>query len=299
MINYSFHLAIYLSVYIIMAMSLNVLVGYSGLLTLAHASYFAVGAYCYALAALSGWGFMASVILAAGVAGAMSLASSLPSWRLKGDFFVMVSMAVQALFFGAIHNWVNPGAPVGTWANLTNGPFGIAGVPRPIVFGIKFDTLGETALVAALAATVCLALGAMLLRSPWGRALKTMRDDELAARGLGKNVRLLKVQAFVIASAMVAVGGAIYASYVSYVDSSLASMDQSILMLSMVIVGGVGNFRGPLVGAVVLLAIPEALRFANIPDAVAANIRLMVYGVLLVLMMHFRPQGLAGSYRLE
>jgi branched-chain amino acid transport system permease protein len=76
-------------------------------------------------------------------------------------------------------------------------------------------------------------------------------------------------------------------------------MEQAILMLSMVIVGGIGNLRGPLVGATVLLAIPEILRFANIPDAVAANIRLMVYGVLLVVMMHFRPQGLAGSYRLE
>jgi branched-chain amino acid transport system permease protein len=135
--------------------------------------------------------------------------------------------------------------------------------------------------------------------SPWGRLLKAMRDDELAARGLGKNIRLVKVQAFAVACGMVAVAGTIYASYVSYIDPSIASLDESILMLCMVIVGGGGNFRGPLVGALVLLSIPELLRFVNIPDVMAANIRLMVYGLLLVLMMHFRPQGLAGEYRLE
>jgi branched-chain amino acid transport system permease protein len=126
-----------------------------------------------------------------------------------------------------------------------------------------------------------------------------MRDDELAARSLGKNVRLLKTQVFAVASGLAAVAGAIYASYVGYVDPSIASLQQSILMLCMVIVGGVGNFRGPIVGAVVLIAIPEILRFIDITDTAAANIRLMAYGLLLIAVTHFRPQGLAGSYRFE
>jgi branched-chain amino acid transport system permease protein len=129
--------------------------------------------------------------------------------------------------------------------------------------------------------------------------LKALRDDELAARGLGKNTRIAKVQVFAIASGMVAVAGALYAAYVGYIDPSAASLDESVLFICMVIVGGVGNFRGPLVGALMLLAIPEALRFLAIPDAIAANLRLMAYGVLLVVMMHFRPQGLAGNYRIE
>ena len=92
---------------------------------------------------------------------------------------------------------------------------------------------------------------------------------------------------------------ALYAAHISYLDPTAASLDESILMLCMVLVGGVGNFRGPLVGAFVLLAIPELLRFAHFPDAVAANIRLLAYGGLLVVMAHFRPKGLAGEYRLE
>jgi branched-chain amino acid transport system permease protein len=129
--------------------------------------------------------------------------------------------------------------------------------------------------------------------------LQAMRDDELATRGLGKNTRLLKVQAFAIACGMVAIAGVIYAAYISYIDPSAASLDHSILMLCMIIVGGMGNFWGPLVGAAVLVGIPEVLRLVLIPDAIAANIRLLLYGLLLVIMMHIRPQGLAGDYRID
>lgn len=150
---------------------------------------------------------------------------------------------------------------------------------------------------------VLLALSALvfwrLKDSPWGRLLRAMRDDELATRGLGKNTRLAKVHAFAFACAFAGLAGVIYAAYVSYIDPSSASLDESILMLSMLLVGGAGNFRGPLVGAAVLIAIPELLRFAAIPDAVAANLRLLLYGLLLVVMVHLRPQGLAGEYRVQ
>jgi branched-chain amino acid transport system permease protein len=298
--NYIYHLTIYLSLYAVVAMSLNMTVGYAGLMTLAQAGYFAVGSYVYALVSLKlGWGFLPALFLAVAISAVLSLAVSLPAWRLKGDFFVMASLAVQALILGAAGNWSSTDAPFGTWKNLTNGPSGLGGVPRPAMFGIEFDTPGSMALLSVLLAGLCLLLGWVILNSPWGRALKSMRDDELAARGLGKNVRLLKLQVFAVACGMAAVGGVIYASYVSYVDPSIALLGHSILMLCMVIVGGAGNFRGPLVGAFILVLIPELLRFVNIPDAVASEGRLMAYGVLLIAMMHYRPQGLAGIYRIE
>jgi branched-chain amino acid transport system permease protein len=126
-----------------------------------------------------------------------------------------------------------------------------------------------------------------------------MRDDELALRGLGKNVRQAKLEAFAISCGLVAVAGVLYASYVSYIDASSATLDESILMVCMLLVGGMVNFRGPLVGAAVLLAIPEILRMVHLPDATAANVRLLVYGLLLVLIVHCRPQGLAGKYRVQ
>lgn len=124
-----------------------------------------------------------------------------------------------------------------------------------------------------------------------------MRDDELASRGLGKNTRLLKIQAIAVSCGFVAVAGALYAAHIRYIDPSAASLDEGILMLSMVIVGGVGNFRGPVVGAATLIALPEVLRFLRLPDALAANLRMFIYGLLLVVMMHVRPQGIAGEYR--
>jgi branched-chain amino acid transport system permease protein len=140
---------------------------------------------------------------------------------------------------------------------------------------------------------------ALLKWSPFGRALQAMRDDELAARSIGIPVNWLKLQAFALASAMVGIAGGLYASYVSYIDPTSFSLNESILMLSMVIIGGTGNVRGPLTGAAVLILLPEALRFLQLPDAVAANVRLLAYGLLLILMMHLRPQGLAGTYRYQ
>ena len=246
-----------------------------------------------------GWGFIPATIAGAAVAGVLSLAVSLPAWRLRGDFFVLASLAVQALIFSALNNWFDAEAPLGSWRNLTNGPFGITGIPRADLFGCGLASPVAMAVFATIVAGLCALVLRRLQTSPWGRLLLAMRDDELAARGLGKNTRLAKVQAFAFSGALVAVAGALYAAHVRYLDPTSASLDESILMLSMVIVGGLGNFRGPLVGTVVLIALPEVLRFLALPDAQAANLRMLIYGLLLVLLMHFRPQGIAGEYRLQ
>lgn len=298
--NYLLHLLVYFDIYAIVALSLNLVVGYCGLLTLAHAGYYAMGGYACALLMLTaGWGFLPAMLAGALLSAVASLAVSLPAWRLRGDFFVLASLAVQTLIFSALYNWSSAEGPLGSWKNLTNGPFGLTGIPRPRLFGWEISGTLSYAVFATGLAGLC---GFMLWRlksSPWGRLLLAMREDELAARGLGKNTRLAKVQAFAIASAMAAVAGSLYAAYVRYLDPSSASLDESILMLSMVIVGGLGNFRGPLVGAATLVGLPEVLRFLALPDAQAANLRLLIYGLLLVLMMHLRPQGIAGDYRMQ
>lgn len=288
--NYLYHLIIYFEIYAIVAMSLNLLIGYGGLLQVAHAAYYGIGAYAAALLWTKlGWGFFPGLALGAFAAGVLSLLVSLPAWRFKGDYFVMISIAVQTLIYAALYNWTE----------LTNGPFGISGIARPVIAGYSFVT---TASITVLYGVLALGLGmimALLKWSPFGRALQAIRDDELAARSIGIPVNLLKLQTFALASAMVGIAGGLYASYVSYIDPTSFSLNESILMLSMVIIGGTGNVRGPLTGAAVLILLPEALRFLQLPDAVAANVRLLAYGLLLVIMMHLRPQGLAGTYRYQ
>ena len=209
--GYLLSLLIYLNVYAIVALSLNLVVGCCGLLTLAHASYFAVGSYVYALATIKfHWEFLPAIGLAAVVAGGMSLAISVPAWRFKGDFFVMVSLAVQTLIYSLIYNGANTDAEYGTWQNLTKGSFGITGIPQPTILGWQFQSIGSIAMLSFVVALGCGGVCWLLLSSPWGRLLRSIRDDELAIRGLGKNTRLAKIQAFAIACGMSAIAGAIY-----------------------------------------------------------------------------------------
>lgn len=298
--TYYAHLAVLIGIFAIVAMSLNVAVGFCGRLTLAQAGFFAIGAYAHALLSMTVTKeFFVGAVFAAAVGAMGSLLVSLPAWRLRSDFFVIVTLAVQVVIQGVLQNWTSSDAPPGTWANLTNGPFGLAGIPSPRVAGFAIRTPTEFVILTAVVVAACFVLLRRLLRSPWARALRAMRDNELAAQGLGLSVRMLTVQAFAVSCGVTAVGGALYASYVSYLDPRVASLDQSILMLSMVLVGGVGNTVGPFVGAGVLILLPEALRRLNVPDAIAGEVRLMIFGVLLVGLTHLRPQGIAGTVRVN
>src|SRR3972149_5304023 len=288
--NYILHLLIYLDIYIIITLSLNLLIGYSGLFQLAHAAYYGIGAYTTALLMVRlGWGFVPSLISSIVVTGCLSLFVSLPAWRFRKDYFVILSLAMQVAIYSLLYNWID----------LTNGPFGITGIPRPGILGYQINTLFKMFSLSTALTLVCGAIVFILLRSPWGRVLNAMRDDELAARGLGKNTRLFKMQAFFVACAMVAIAGSLYATYVSYIDPTSFTLDESILMISMIIMGGTGNFRGPVIGALTLIAIPEILRFVHIPDSIAANVRLLAYGLLLIIIVHLRPQGISGEYRFK
>lgn len=288
--NYLLHLLVYFEIYIIVAMSLNLLIGYSGLLQVAHAAYFGIGAYTGALLMLKlGFGFLPSMAFAGIVSALFSLLVSVSAWRFRGDYFVMISLTVQVALYSLMYNWVE----------LTNGPYGLSGITKPAIFSSIFTTTGSVTVLYGVIVVILVGVLGILKISPFGRSLQAMRDDELAARSIGLPVRKLKVESFLIASAMVGIAGCMYASYVSFIDPSSFTLDESILMLSMVIVGGTGNIRGPLTGAGVLIALPEALRFLALPDPVAANVRLLAYGLLLIIMMHWRPQGLAGKYRFE
>jgi branched-chain amino acid transport system permease protein len=296
--DYVLHLLIYLQIYALLALGLNLVVGYGGLLTLAHAAFYAVGAYAYAVLSIAwGWPFAPAALGAIAITTLLSLAASLPAWRLKGDFFVLASLSLQVLVMSLIYNWSDASSSLGTWRNLTNGPFGIADIPRPLG-AAPSDTLAYAVIVSAVFA-VGLMIAIQLAASPWRRVVVGMRENELAVQGLGKNTRLLKVQALALSAAYAGAAGVLYAGYVGYIDASAASIEESILMLSMVLLGGVGNLRGPLVGAAVLILLPEALRLVSLPDAQAANMRLAIYGLVLIVLMRLRPQGLAGAYKIK
>ena len=288
--TYALHLLVLFEIYLLVAASLNLLIGYAGLLQVAHAAYYGVGAYVGSLlAARLGVGFLPAIACGGLAAAVLSLLVSLPAWRLRGDAFVLMSLSVQVALVAVFHNW----------AEVTGGPYGLSGIPGPAIMGVGVETVGGVCLLYGASSAAGLGLLSMLKRSAFGRSLEAVRDDELAACSVGLSARRVKVQAFAAASALVGAAGAMYAAYVTYIDPTSFSLDESILILSMVVVGGTGNLRGPVVGALTLIAIPEILRFIALPAPLSASVRLLVYGLLIIVMMRVRPQGLAGRYRFE
>ena len=285
-----------LGVFSVLALSLSVVVGYSGFLSLAHAAYFAVGCYTYALITIWGGDFTVAITVSLILGGILSLALSLPAWRLRGDFFAVSSLAVQAVIFGIIYNWYSgEEQSYGTLSNLTNGPLGISGLPSPQILTYSLDGDFGRMLLSLCVAVVLIAITRRLLYSPWGRLLRAVRDDELAARSLGKPIRLIRVQTFALSCSMAAAAGVTYASYLGFLDPMQGRVDLSIDILCMVLIGGANTIRGPILGAALLVLAPEFLRFLPMSDHIAADVRRLLYGSTLVGVMHYRPQGLFGE----
>lgn len=288
--NYLYNLLVIICLYVILGQSTNLVVGYAGLLSLCQAAFYGIGAYTGALLmVVLHWPFLPSLLAAVAVSGSLAWLISIPAMRMRGDFFVLATLGFQMIALSLFRNWTA----------VTRGPFGILGIPRLAAFGVALASparfLGFT-----LAATIaCCVIIRLLVSSPYGRVLQAVREDEVAAAALGKDVTALQRSAFVWAGAIAAVPGVIFAAYAGYIDPMSFGLDESIFILCVIIIGGAGSFAGPIVGAVALVLLPEALRLLWVPDAIAASIRQIVYGAALLVAMRLRPQGIAGNYAFD
>jgi len=288
--DYLLHLIVISCVYVTLAVSLDMLAGHTGILSVCHAAFFALGAYTSTLLAVR-LGFAFPLALLAGMLSAamFSVAVSLPSVRLRDDFFVIATFAFQLIFSSLLNNWTV----------LTRGPLGIPGIPTPRILGWTVASRGDWVFLAALMATVAFTAARLLTGGPFGRVLRAIREDESFARALGKETNRFKATVFAVSGAIAAAAGSLYGHYVGYIDPTSFSLGESILIVSMVIIGGAGSLWGPALGAVGLVALPELLRLIGFPAVLAANLRQVLYGLLLVIAMVLRPQGLFGKYGFE
>ena len=288
--SYVFHIATLAAIYSSLAMSLNLIVGETGLAGLGHAAFFGIGAYTSALLAI---GFGASPwlgILAGGMTGtALGVVIGFPSLRLKGDYLALATLGLGIVFHAIARNWIS----------LTRGPVGIPGIPPLAVLSHSLTNEWEYFLFAAALAGATWLLMWRIVSSPFGRVLRGVRDDEHAMSALGCYTRRIKITAFAVSAAVAGLAGGLYAHYMTYISPGHFTASESILVLLMVIVGGMGSLRGPLVGAVILVALPEVLRLTGLPSSVSASLRQILYGLLLVGLMIWRPQGVFGKARLR
>lgn len=285
--EYLLHIAVLVGMYAVLAVSLDLLVGHTGLLSLAQAAFYGLGAYTSALLAVHfGAPFLVGILVGMVAAALVSLIVSLPSLRLHDDYFVIATFGFQMILFSIFNNWMD----------ITRGPLGIPGIRQPTIFGWSVRShVGFLVMAALLAAFAYLIVG-RITTSPFGRVLRAIREDEVLTQAMGKNTLYFKVSAFAVSAALAASAGSLYAHYITFIDPTSFTVMESILVISMVIIGGAGSPWGPLIGAAVLVTLPEALRFLGFPSSVAANMRQIFYGVLLVVMMMVRPRGLVGRY---
>jgi branched-chain amino acid transport system permease protein len=274
------------AIFIILSLSTNLLVGIVGIFSVSQAAIFGLGAYIVGYCLINDvMGFLPALAVAALASLILNVLITLPSLRVSGDYFVVTSFGIQLLATAAFTNLTG----------ITGGASGMPGIPPAEFFGITVDSGFRNFLLAAIAATIACLWFALLMRAPFGRLLRAIREDELAVAAFGKNVLFAKVRAAAIAGVMAGAAGGIYAVYLSFIDPTTFDLNASVLLLTMVVLGGARTLAGSIVGPLVLLALPQLLTFIDIPTTTAAAARQGIYGLLLILFMVFRPQGLVGE----
>lgn len=291
MVQFLINLVILASIAAIVASALNLLIGYTGVFSIAHAVFYGVGGYATAVVSLH---ISPSLLLAMGVSVVVSAAASvllaLPAARVTGEYFVVASLAFAVVGYSVFSQWTE----------VTGGAAGLVGIPRASIFGYEMYT-NEAYLVLALVSLglVTGLIAFIIKRTPLGRSLQALRDDPLAAQALGKNPFRLRLIAVMLSGAIASVGGVIYAGYINFVNADSFTPDASVLFMAMVILGGAGTISGPIIGAFFITLFPSALEFADVPVELKGSFEQVIYGLALVVLMLVRPSGLASIFAIR
>lgn len=286
--DFVLHVLIMCGIYMILCLSLNLLVGFGGLFNVGHGAFYGIGAYIGALVMIH-WKlpFPIELLMSALTAGLFGIVLGFPSLRLKGDYLALSTFGFAVVMYTVFMNWV----PV------TRGPMGIPGVLRPQILFIKFHSLAAYLVLVAIMVAISAFILHRIVASPFGKSLMAIREDEIAALAAGKNVALIKVLVFSVGAFFAGIAGNLYVHYISLADPSAFTTDESFLVFSMVVFGGMASLKGSILSAFVLVLFPEVLRFIGIPSFYAAQIRRMLFGFLLMIVIVKRPQGLLGTYK--
>lgn len=281
---YQTNIMISAMLYIILALGLNIVVGLAGQLVLGYVAFYAVGAYAYGLLhQYFGLGFWCCLPLGGLLAALFGLGLGFPVLRLRGDYLAIVTLGFGEIVRLALLNWTS----------LTGGPRGISDIPRPAFFGVPLD-LNQTTIyiyyLVLIAVFLTVIVISRLKNSRFGLALQAMREDEIACEAMGVDITRAKLSAFALGSCWAGFAGVIFAAKTTFINPSSFTFMESAMILSMVVLGGMGSISGVIVAAIILILAPEYLRAFS-------EYRMLIFGAIMVLMMIFRPQGLISGER--
>ena len=267
------------------ALSYALPVGFVGMLNLGHIGLLAAGAYTAAILTTNGISFWLALIAASLVTGIVGFFLALPARRIKGDYYALMTLGFTFVMNAVLLNWIK----------VTQGPFGITGISRPhgftdpkAFFVLTLVFLGVTAWFVY-----------RVMRSPFGKALEAVRDDELVAESLGKPTGKFRIVSLLVSAVIVGIAGALLAHFIQFINPQVFWLDNVVWILAALALGGLASFRGAIAGMILLFAIQESIRFLPIPPALVGSLRLSVFAVLLLLVVLYRPKGLFGRAQIE
>ncbi len=283
--GYLIHIATSIAIYSVIIITQNMILGYLGILYLAHPAIYGIGAYTYTILLMKGVSFFPSIFAAGFVSMIVGILLALPTIKLRSHYIGMTTLAFLGITHGVLINWTD----------LTRGALGIPGIPRPVILGFSFSSPLSFFL---LVLTLCVLISYLLykiLHSPFSKVIEMIREDETAAISLGKNTIKYKIQVFAITTFFGGIMGGLLASFIQFIHPNNYNMDQLILVLAMVIVGGMASFWGSILGAAIITLIPEMLRYLKLAPEIDGALRFAIFGLLIILFMLFKPNGLLGK----
>jgi branched-chain amino acid transport system permease protein len=291
----------YAILYVMLALGLNIVVGFAGLLDLGYIAFYAVGAYVYALLASPQFGlhlpFWVILPIGAAVAAFFGVILGAPTLKLRGDYLAIVTLGFGEIIRIFLNNLSQP-------VNITNGPRGITAIDPFMLPGLRFDTPIKYYYLLLAVALVIIVINLRLQNSRIGRAWEAIREDEIAARAMGIDTRNLKLLAFAMGASFGGIAGGMFSAIQAFISPESFVLVESIMVVSMVVLGGMGNIWGVILGALLLSFVPEILRWTVTPlqEALFGRmliepevIRMLLFGLALVLVMLYRPAGLLPS----
>ena len=284
---YLLNLATLICINAVLAITLNFIMGYAGIFTVAHAVFFGIGAYTAAYFSIhASASLFLAVPVAMAVTAVLSLALALPALRVRGEYFVAASLGLQVLGVTVFSEW----------KSVTGGIGGVIGIPPVELFGYAVADPLQFFLLTVVCLLLVIGVTSILVRTSFGRNLKAIRDSESAAQAFGKNVAVIKTLSVMLSSSLAAVAGALYAFYLGFINVESFTMDTSVLLMAMVIIGGTGTLLGPIIGAALLMLLPSLFSYMwFLPQAEVGSIQQIAYGIAMVLLMIYRPGGIVGS----
>lgn len=282
--DYLLHIATLFILYLVLVQSMNIYLGYTNILALSHVAFMGIGAYTGALISLNDGSFWTGFVWAGVIAFGTGALLGLTSIKLKADYLGIATLGFSQIISSVSQNWTS----------LTRGPLGLPGIPKPVILGLHLDTKLEFFLFTLVIGSLLMVLMFRMVKSPFGRILETIRDNEIAAKTLGKNTAYTKLLVFSLGSMIAALVGTLYAPFIGYIDPKSFALQEMALILVMLILGGLGTFRGPFLGVAVILFLQESVTFLPLPAQLVGSLQLLLYSLMFLGVMILFPQGLGG-----